>query len=192
MSDDLDVRHLVALAKTGDARAFGALYDRYAERIYRFALVRLGEPADAEDLLQRVFVKVIEALPRYEDRGLPFAAWLFRIARNALIDIERARPSVASLDSAVHWPDGVDQPARLAELAADREAVRAALHALTAEQREVVIYRFFGDLTTREIGQLMGKREGSVRALQFRALATMRRRLEGDQWAGANILEEPA
>src|SRR4051812_22006501 len=94
MSDEPDSDALVDAARAGDASAFRALYEHFAPQIYRFALFRLRRAADAEDLTQRVFVKVIEALPRYEHRGLPFRAWLFRIARNAVIDVQRVtRPA---------------------------------------------------------------------------------------------------
>jgi RNA polymerase sigma-70 factor (ECF subfamily) len=181
MGDELDkdaLSELLAAAKAGDSRAFAVIYDQYAGRLYRFLLLRVSEPADAEDLLQRVFVKVIEALPRYEDRGLPFGAWLFRIARNVAIDFARGRADDQVLATAEDHHDDSHEPAMLAELTADRRAVREALETLTREQRDVLVYRYFAGLSPREIGGLMGKREGSVRALQFRALATLRRRLE--------------
>lgn len=181
MGDELDrdtLAPLLAAAKAGDGRAFAVIYDAYAGRLYRFLLLRVMEPADAEDLLQRVFMNVIEALPRYEDRGLPFGAWLFRIARNVAIDHARARGDDQGLAEVEAHSDDRYQPAVFAELKADRQAVREALATLTVEQRDVLVYRFFAGLSPREIGALMGKREGSVRALQFRALATLRRRLE--------------
>jgi len=181
MADELAPDRLASLladARSGDSRAFAAIYDAYAGRLYRFLLVRVDEPADAEDLLQRVFVKVIEALPRYEERGLPFGAWLFRIARNVAIDFARARPNDEVLTTVEARSDERRQPAVIAELMADRQLVREALDLLTPEQRDVLVYRFFAGLSPSEIGALMGKREGSIRALQFRALAALRRHLE--------------
>ena len=181
VADELDADTLAALlsgAKAGDSRAFAAIYDAYAGRLYRFLALRVSEPADAEDLLQRTFVKVIEALPRYEDRGLPFGAWLFRIARNVAIDFARARSDDHDLTVVIDHSDDKVQPATVVEQQADRRLVREALDLLTPEQRDVLVYRFFAGLDPREIGALMGKREGSVRALQFRALATLRRHLE--------------
>jgi RNA polymerase sigma-70 factor (ECF subfamily) len=181
MADELDTDTLAALladARAGDSRAFATIYDAYAGRLHRFLLLRVTEPADAEDLLQRVFVKVIEALPRYQDRGMPFGAWLFRIARNVAIDFARARPNDNALRVAEGHSDERCEPAAAAELMADRRLVREALDLLTPVQRDVLIYRFFAGLSPREIGTLMGKREGSVRAIQFRALMTLRRHLE--------------
>jgi RNA polymerase sigma-70 factor (ECF subfamily) len=192
MANEFDTETLAALlagAKSGDSRSFEAIYDAYAGPLYRFLLLRTGEPADAEDLLQRVFVKVIEALPRYQDRGLPLGAWLFRIARNVAIDFARARPNDHALSVAEGHSDDRREPAAVAELMADRRMVRGALASLTPEQRDVLIYRFFAGLNPREIGALMGKREGSVRALQFRALATLRRRLEPGLLADIQLAE---
>jgi RNA polymerase sigma-70 factor (ECF subfamily) len=175
MDETLAIDELVARAKAGDADAWAALYDRFADPIYRFLFARVQQPADVEDLLQRVFLKVIEALPLYEERGLPFGAWLFRIARNTVIDFARARRPSAPLEDALEHPDDTPGPAALAERADTRTRIRTALSTLTDEQRDVIVYRFFAGLTPSEIGALMGKREGSIRALQFRALATLRR-----------------
>ena len=110
VADELDpqtVASLLARARAGDSQAFAAIYDAYAGRLYRFLMLRVREPADAEDLLQRVFVNVIEALPRYQDRGLPFGAWLFRIARNVAIDFARARPHDDALTVVADHHEGV-------------------------------------------------------------------------------------
>jgi RNA polymerase sigma-70 factor (ECF subfamily) len=175
MDETLAIDELVARAKAGDADAWAALYDSFAIPIYRFLIVRVPQPADVEDLLQRVFLKVIEALPLYEERGLPFGAWLFRIARNTAIDFARTRRSTAPLEAALERPDDALGPAAMAERADGRTQIRAALAALTDEQRDVIVYRFFAGLTPSEIGALMGKRAGSIRALQFRALEALRR-----------------
>lgn len=168
---------LVARAKHGEADAFAALYDRYAPPLYRYALARLHEPADAEDLVARVFLAMIEALPRYEDRGLPFGAWLFRIAHHALIDGARTRHPLSPLEAAADQPSSIVGPEAAAERAAERATLEAAIARLTPEQRDVIVYRFFAGLSPAEIGSLLGRREGAVRALQFRALGALRREL---------------
>lgn len=178
MSDDPAIRDLVARAAAGDAGAFGALFDLYGPRVHRFIQLRVREPADAEDLLQSVFLKVLQSLPRYQDRGLPFAAWLFQIVRNAVIDHSRTSHPAAPLEAAAHHPATGDDPADLAALAGERERLKAALDELPPDQRDVLVYRYFAGLSTREIGALMGRREGSVRTLQFRALAALRRTYE--------------
>lgn len=173
----VDIDALVGRAAQGDAEAFAAIYEHFAPRLHRFVLVRVRERADAEDLVQRVFLKMIEALPRYEPRGVPFAAWVFRLARNTVIDFERTRHPHAPLDDIADRPAEGAGPAELAELEAEGAAVRAALETLTPDQQDVVTYRFFAGLSPAEIGALMGRREGSIRALQFRALQALRSRL---------------
>jgi RNA polymerase sigma-70 factor (ECF subfamily) len=192
MSDDTRFREMLARAGAGDAEAFGEIYDAYAARVYRFMLAQVREPADAEDLTHQVFLKVMGSLSRYEDRGLPFGAWLFRVARNTLIDFGRRQRPSTTLDDPNR--PALEDGARgaLAELAADRADIRAALAKLTSDQREVILLRFFAGLSPQEIGSLMGKREGSVRALQFRALATLRLHLGDDRIPGPATSEVPA
>ena len=177
MVDDVDVDTLVSRAKAGDAEAFSALYDLYADRVYRFVVVRVPQPADGEDLLQQVFVKVIESLPRYEQRGLPFGAWLFRIARNTVIDFARTRRAAEPLGDEAGRQVDPHEPSSILERRADHLAVRAALAELTTEQRDVVVLRFFAGLSHAEIAAVLGKREGNIRVIQHRALEALRRRM---------------
>jgi RNA polymerase sigma-70 factor (ECF subfamily) len=172
------VDRMVAKASAGDPDAIADVYDTFAARVHRYLLLHVREASDAEDLLQRIFLKVIEGLPRYEARGLPFGAWIFRIARNTIIDFERTRRDHASLDDVLERADERRGPAELAETAVEQATIRSALGALTPDQRNVVVYRFFAGLSPREIGLLMDKREGTIRALQFRAIQTLRMSLE--------------
>ena len=185
MVDDVDVDTLVSRAKAGDAEAFGALYDLYADRVYRFVLVRVPQPADGEDLLQQVFLKVIESLPRYEQRGLPFGAWLFRIARNTVIDFGRTRRVAAPLDDEVGQMADPAQPGQRLERKAELDEIRVALGSLTSEQRDVIVFRFFAQLSHAEIGAVLGKREGTIRVIQHRALAVLRGRMTDPARLGA-------
>lgn len=177
MNTHVDIDALVARAARGDAEAFRGIYEHLAPRLHRFVLVRVRDRADCDDLVQRIFLKMIEALPRYEARGVPFAAWAFRLARNTVIDFERTRRDHAPLDEVLERPSEAAGPAELAELESERTAVRAALSTLTQDQQDVVTYRFFAGLTPGEIAALMGRREGSIRALQFRAIEALRARL---------------
>ena len=175
--DDAAVERLVTDAQAGDPRAFGRLFDHYHASIYRYIVSRVHRPSDAEDLTQLVFVKALEALPRYEARGIPFGGWLFRLARNAVIDHVRTHRDHADLSSAAERPGGEAGPDEIVAVRQALDEVAAALGALTEEQREAIALRFFGGLSAREAAAVMGKQEGTVRGLQFRAIAAMRRTL---------------
>ncbi len=167
-------------AKGGDAWAFGRIFDAFHEPIYRFIASRVQRPSDAEDLTQLVFVKALEALPRYEVRGIPFGGWLFRLARNTIIDHARTRHEHAELDATNDRATEAAGPDEVALLRQDLNAVARALLDLTDEQRETIELRFFAGLSARETAEVMGKQEGTVRGLQFRAIAALRRSLEMD------------
>ena len=95
--DDAAIERFVQQSREGDAQAFGHLFDHYSEPVYRYIASRVRRPSDAEDLTQTVFVKALEALPRYESRGVPFGGWLFRLARNAVIDFVRTNRQHADI-----------------------------------------------------------------------------------------------
>jgi RNA polymerase sigma-70 factor, ECF subfamily len=175
--DDETLDRLVAEAKAGDAEAFGAIFDAYAGPIYRFIASRVNRPSDAEDLTQLVFVKALEALPRYEARGIPFGGWLFRLARNAIIDQLRTRKDHLPLLAATTRETEDAGPEARAALRDDLDRVAAALMDLTDDQREVIELRFFAGLSVLEAANAMGRQEGTVRGLQFRAIAALRRSL---------------
>ena len=175
--DDATIERLVAEAQAGDTWAFGMIFDHFHEAVYRYIASRVQRPSDAEDLTQHVFVKALEALPRYESRGIPFGGWLFRLARNAVIDHIRTRHDHAELDSIAGWTHGDAGPDEIAAVRQELDAVGAALAGLTDEQREAIALRFFAGLSAREAAEAMGKQEGTVRGLQFRAIASLRRQL---------------
>ncbi|MBA3877963.1 MAG: RNA polymerase subunit sigma-24, partial [Anaerolinea sp.] len=175
--DDEALERLVLEAKGGDPWAFGRIFDEFHEPLHRFIASRVNRPSDAEDLTQLVFVKALEALPRYEQRGVPFGGWLFRLARNTIIDHARTRHDHAELDAAADRATDAAGPDEVTLLRSDLDAVARALAALTDEQREVIELRFFAGLSAREAAEAMGKQEGTVRGLQFRAIAALRRSL---------------
>jgi RNA polymerase sigma-70 factor, ECF subfamily len=175
--DDEAVERLVAAAQGGDPEAFGALFDHYHGPVYRYVAARVGRPSDAEDLAQLVFVKALEALPRYEARGVPFGGWLFKLARNVVIDHIRTRREHAALDLAAERPAAEDGPGELAELRQEMDSVALALRRLTPEQREAIELRFFAGLSAKEAAIAMDRQEGTIRGLQFRAIAALRREL---------------
>jgi len=175
--DDAAIERLVGEARAGDALAFGQLFDHFHLPIYRYIVSRVHSPADTEDLTQLVFVKALEALPRYESRGIPFGGWLFRLARNAVVDFTRTRHEHVDLEAAIDHGSGGPGPEDVALIRGELDAVGAALTALTDDQREAIALRFFAGLSAREAAEVMGRQEGTIRGLQFRAIAALRRQL---------------
>jgi len=165
-----DETSLIRRAQSGDAGAFGRLYDAGVDRIYRYIFFRVTDLEIAEDLTSEVFLKAWENLHRYRPGG-PFISWLYTIARNTVIDHYRTRKQSVSLDETVikldpHLEEKVD-------LQDEVETLKRAMQHLTDQQREVLTLRFLVELDTRQIAGRMRKSEGAVRALQMRALQAL-------------------
>ena len=176
---------LVLAAKAGDASAFGELYERYRDAIYRFCLARTGTSHDAEDLTADVFVKAMKSLDRYQDRGLPFAAFLYRIARNAAIDRSRTLKQPLSVDGLLVEPSSKQDVEHEAALAVEKSILLAALSKLKPEHRDVITMRFIEGYAALEVAQLLGKTEGAIRTLQHRALERLRKEFDIAQRAAS-------
>jgi len=184
--DDAAIERLVEEARCGDASAFGRLFDHFHLPVYRYVASRVRRPSDAEDLAQLVFVKALEALPRYEARGIPFGGWLFRLARNTVIDFVRTSHEHADLALSAERAGTDAGPDELVVTRQEIDAVGEALSTLTDEQRDAIALRFFAGLSAREAAEVMGKQEGTVRGLQFRAIAALRRQLGIEEPAATN------
>jgi RNA polymerase sigma-70 factor (ECF subfamily) len=176
---------LVQAAQAGDASAFGDLYELYRDAIYRFCLARTGTAHDAEDLTADVFVKALQSLERYQDRGLPFVAFLYRIARNAAIDRSRTLKQPLSVDGLIAEPASKQNVEAEAALAVEKSILMAAITKLKSEHRDVVVMRFIEGYSALEVAQLLGKTEGAIRTLQHRALERLRREFDSAQRAAA-------
>jgi RNA polymerase sigma-70 factor (ECF subfamily) len=172
---------LVRAAKSGDASAFGELYERYRDAIYRYCLSRTGTAHDAEDLTSDVFVKALHSLDRYQERGLPFVAFLYRIARNAAIDRSRTLKQPLSVDELVTEPASRQNVEADATLAIDRSILIAALTKLKKDHRDVIVMRFIEGYSALEVAAALGKTEGAVRTLQHRALERLRKEFDDAQ-----------
>ena len=177
--EEPEVRSLVERAQRGDEDAFAALYAELAPRVLRYLRYRVADPDRAEELMQETFVKAVEGLPRYRTRDrVPFAAWIFRIARNTMVDDHRAARPTLDLDAVSGIASSADGPAEVAEADLEREALGRALDLLHPSQRDVLVYRFFAGLRPAEVASLMSRSDGAVRVLQHRALAALRQILE--------------
>jgi RNA polymerase sigma-70 factor, ECF subfamily len=172
--DDEQERALVERARGRDREAFGALYDLHVEAVYRYLYYRLGNSAECEDLTEQVFLKAWEAIDRFEWRGRPFLAWLYRVAHNTLVDQRRGdRPRVPLEDVLADLPAREDA----LEQALTAETLAAALRQLTAEQAQVIALRFLAGWSNAEIADEMQRQEPAIRALQLRGLHALRRLL---------------
>jgi RNA polymerase sigma-70 factor (ECF subfamily) len=173
------IDELAAAAAAGDTAAVGRLYDELVGPIYRYAAVRVRRREDAEDLTQLVFERVVTSLPRYRSRGRPFEAWVFRIARNAVIDhVRRARPHDPLPEETLAWNgEGLEA---LSVRGEEVRELRRAMAALTPDQQEALALRFAAGLSAEEAAQVMGRRAGTVRGLTFRAIASLRRQIGHD------------
>lgn len=172
---------LVARAIRRDSEAFGQLYNLYFERVYRYVRLRLVNAPDAEDVTAVVFLSAWRGIERFSPKHeASFANWLFRLAHNALVDRYRRARTMVSLDDADMY-SGTGVLSRNLEAELDWRLtlweLHQALQTLTEEQREVVRLRFVEGLSAREVGNIMGKQEGTVRGMQFRALEALRRAL---------------
>jgi RNA polymerase sigma-70 factor (ECF subfamily) len=170
---------LITRAQRGEVNAIGRLYDRHRESIFRYLWLRLDDRQLAEDLTGDVFMRMLAALPRYRVQGLPFRAWLYRIAHNLLVDYFRKmnRQATVPLD-AVEKQGTEDDPDRTIEQTLLSERLQVALMRLEPTQCEVVILRFLAGLSLQETALTLGKTEAAIKALQHRGLSGLRRALE--------------
>lgn len=169
-------RRLIGRAVEGDANAYGLLYERYLDAIYRYIYFRVGNPSDAEDLTEEVFVKGWEAITDFKlgpDQN--FSAWLYRIAHNLVVDHHRKRrPAMWSSEQLANEETRAPSVEATARLHRDAESVAQAVQQLTDLEQEVIILRFVEGLSHKEIANVIGKSEGASRVIQHRALKSLK------------------
>lgn len=166
-----ETRLAVARAKEGDQDAFQFLYVRYSDNMYGYVRSIVRDDHEAEDVTQQVFAKLMTSLVKYDDRGIPFSAWLLRLSRNVAIDHLRASRSIPT--EMIHEPECEPEG-----IALERSLiVRAALASLPEDQRNVVILRHVVGLSPGEIADRMGRSEGSIHALHHRGRRALQREL---------------
>ena len=169
----------VKKAIKGDELAFGELYSAYSDSIYRFVYLRVEDQQTAEDIAANVFLKAWEKLEAYEQRGVPFRAWLFRIARNAVIDHYRTRKEVAPLEAIVNtFDENAQSVSENVGTRLEAQKIMKSMEQLTDDQRNVLTLKLVHGLNTQEVAKALGKRQGAVRALQMRGLQALAKLLE--------------
>jgi RNA polymerase sigma-70 factor (ECF subfamily) len=160
-----------------DPEAFGHLYDLYFGKIYGYIYRRVGDRQVAEDLTSETFTKALVHIRSYTYTGQPFVAWLYRIAANVVTDHYRSRRNAAPLDEGVRLPATDPTPEEVALQLDDQRAVARAIQTLSPDQQDVILLRFSAGLRLKEIAQVVGKTEGAVKALMFRALGNLKGKL---------------
>jgi len=173
-----DERKLILEAKGGEAEAFGRLYDHYLPAIYRFILLKVGQREEAEDLTHQVFLKAWQNVSGFSETGLPFSSWLYRIARNLVIDRYRKTRPVISIDEEFVSEKLIFRP-DVASIDDKRDIARimASIQELKDIERDVVIMRFVEDLSIKEVSETINKSEGAVKLIQHRALRKIKESL---------------
>ncbi len=181
-----DEAELVARAKT-DLEAFGTLYERYVRQIYSYIYYRTSNAQDAEDLTARVFQRASQHLPRYTDRGLPFSAWLYRIAHNVVANWYRdeARRQAVPLNGVVLNDLQAEAPEDTYTDQHEQATLLRAIRRLPGERQQLIILKFVEQLSNAEIGQVMNRSEGAVKSLYHRTLLALRDELAHLESVGA-------
>lgn len=172
---------LVEQAKT-DPQAFGALYERYANKIYNYIYYRVGNHHDAQDLTARTFYRALNHIEGYVQRGAPFSAWLYRIAHNLLANWHRdqSRRKVVSLEDVKLSAQQREGPQQIAEDREEQAKLLATIHNLPPDRQELLILKFVEGLSNAEIGAVMNRSEGAIKSLYHRTLVSLREMLDSE------------
>ena len=174
-----DEESLVQRAKQQDQEAFAQLYEEYFDKIYRYVALKIGDKTEAEDMTQQVFLKALQSISSFKWKGIPFSAWLYRIAHNQVVDYlrkKKKRPATL-FDESLASSASDTNPQLMAERSLDIEQLLSATQRLTEAQREVISLRFTSELSTDEVAKIMGKSQGAVKALQHSAIVALRKTL---------------
>jgi RNA polymerase sigma-70 factor (ECF subfamily) len=194
---DLSDEKALAQAALGDQDAFGVLYERYVGRIYNYIYYRTGNTYDAEDLTARVFLRALRHIGNYTDRGLPFSAWLYRIAHNLVANWHRdnsRRREVPLEEILLPRPPG-EHPEMVLLQSEEHEGLLRVIRTLPPDRQQLLILKFVEHLSNAEIGQIMGRTEGAVKSLYHRTLLSLRGEFESTpniRWTdnGNNLKDE--
>jgi RNA polymerase sigma-70 factor (ECF subfamily) len=174
LAPDFDEYAIVEAAKLGDASALSALYEHYFPKVYRYVASRLRASEDAEDVTEEIFLRIIDNVGSFAWRGLPFGAWVFRIARNEVVShVRRQKTRGVSAQLTELIPDGGPDHTEQVEFALTFAMVREAIEKLPEAQRQVVSLRFVAGLSVAETAQTLKKTENNVKVLQHKAIAKL-------------------
>lgn len=177
--DEEKIKDLVALAKDGDQEAFSLIYQRFYTPIYRFVFYQVKHKEEAEDLAQNVFLKVMKALPGFEDRGVKFSSWMYTIARNSVIDFWKKKKDIVfgEGETLELIAGGTNNVSKAISQSETKGVLKEIVLELSPDQREVVTLFFIEELTYPEISKITGKKEDAIRALKYRALKSLKNKI---------------
>jgi len=170
-----DEERLVRRAQQHDQEAFAQLYEEHFDKIYRYVALRIGDKMEAEDITQQVFLKALKFISSFKWKGVPFSAWLYRIAHNQSVDYLRKKKRAAIPLNESLLIGNADNPQLITEQKLDTKQLLLATKHLTEAQREVISLRFAGELPIARVAKVMGKSEGAIKALQHSAIVSLRR-----------------
>ncbi len=170
----------VQLASIGDAEAFSYLYEQNVKRIYNYIFYRIGSEADAEDLTARVFHRAFGHINKYVEKGVPFTAWLYRIAHNLTANWYRDthRRREVSLEDHIDLPHQGELPERTLEKNQEKELLLSAIRCLPADRQQLILLKYLEDLSNGQIAIIMGRTEGAIKSLYHRSLLSLREELK--------------
>ena len=174
-----ELTHIVERAASGDASAFGQLYQAYFSPVYKYIYFRVNTQEEAEDLSQDVFLKAFTSFKNYEDKGIPALAYFYTIARTTIIDFYRkAKTPLASEEDLMNVVEESDGPHEVSAKSEEADVLKRRIKMLPEEQQHVITLRFLDDLSTKEIAEAMDKSEEAVRQIQSRGIKALRQKYE--------------
>ena len=175
MTADINEKQLVEEAKR-NPEAFGKIYELYIDKIYSYIYHRIGHQHEAEDLTAKVFFRALDNLNKYNDTGVPFSAWLFRIAHNLVANWHRdqSRHQTVSIDDLNLRADQRHNPPEVVEKITQQEILLKAIHLLPPERQELLFFKFVESMSNAEIGKVMGRTETAVKSLYHRTVLSLR------------------
>lgn len=180
VAETLTDANAVRLASAGNSEAFSYLYEQNVKRIYNYIYYRIGSEADAEDLTARVFHRAFAHINKYEEKGVPFTAWLYRIAHNLTANWYRDnnRRREVSLEDHIDLPHQGELPERTIEKNQERDLLLKAIRRLPPDRQELILLKFLEDLANGQIAVIMGRTEGAIKSLYHRSLISLREELQ--------------
>jgi RNA polymerase sigma-70 factor (ECF subfamily) len=176
ISDDEALEHAIQ----GDPESFSILYERYVNRIYNYIFYRTGSHYDAEDLTERVFLRALGHIKTYNNRGVPFTAWLYRIAHNLVANWHRdnSRRKEVPLEDQKNLHLRVDHPEAALVNSQDQAMLLQIIHGLSEERQQLIILKFVEHLSNAEVATIMGRSEGAIKSLYHRTLQSLREEMD--------------